>query len=92
MILSDYPCLGLAEIRSKLMAGALRGDDLREVSVGQEIATFPAFCATFKGKAVIQPLILVDSILTSRSNDTGKVTYRRIQYLAFSLENDPLDI
>ena len=55
MILSDHPCLGLAEIRPKLMAEALRGDDLREVPVGQEIATFPAFCATFKGKAVIEP-------------------------------------
>ena len=54
MILSVHPCLGLAEIRPKLMATAPRGDDLREVPVGWEIATFPAPCATFKGTAVIE--------------------------------------
>jgi hypothetical protein len=54
MILSDHHCLGLAEIRPKSMATAPRDDDLREVPVGWKIATFPASCATFKGKAVIK--------------------------------------
>ena len=63
MILSDHPCLGLAEICVKLMAEALRGDDLREVPVGQEIATFSAYCATFKGIAVISLYILVDPFI-----------------------------
>ena len=85
MILSSHPCLGLAEIRPKLMEKALRGDELLKVPVRSEIATFPASCATFKGTSLIMTWILVDSNLTSRFNDTGKVTYWRIQYLAFSL-------
>ena len=53
MILSDHPSLGFAEIRPKLVTIAPRGDEVREVPVGWEIATVPASCATFKGKAAI---------------------------------------
>ena len=53
MMLSDHPCLGLTEIRPKLMAVAPRGDETRELPVGWEIAIFLASCVTFKGKALV---------------------------------------